>query len=70
MVIKNDKVRWVIGTVANMMSCAEFRIDRAIRRIFGFDLYRSETTRPFMDWLDNSLIDVMVEYDHREDPIF
>ncbi len=70
MVIKNDKVRWVIGTVANLLACVQFRVDRALKHIFGFDLYRSETTRPFMDWLDNSLIDVMIEYDHREDPIF
>ena len=70
MVIKNDKVRWIIGTAANLLACAQFRVDRAIKQIFGFDLYRSETTRPIMDWLDNSLIDVMIEYDHREDPIF
>lgn len=70
MVIKNDKVRWVIGTTANLVACVQFRVDRAIKQIFGFDLYRSKTTRPFMDWLDSNLIDVMIEYDHREDPIF
>lgn len=70
MIIKNDKVRWVIGTAANLVACVQFRVDQAIKQIFGFDLYRSKATRPFMDWLDNNLIDLMAEYDHREDPIF
>jgi hypothetical protein len=70
MVIKNDKVRWIIGTAANLISCAICKVDRTVKYLFGFDVYRSDTMRPVMNWLDNNLEDLMIEYDHRNDPIF
>ena len=69
MVIKNDRVRWVIGTSANIAACLLIKATNLLQKI-GWNVYGFETTRSVINCVDDFLGDLMIEYDHREDPIF
>jgi len=69
MVIRNDGVRWVIGTSANVSACLLIKATNLLQKI-GWNVYSFKTTRSIFNCVDDFLGDLMIEYDYRDDPIF
>ena len=65
----NTQIHWLIGTAANVTSCLIHKTSYLLYKYAGWNVYASPLASPVNE-VDDLLGDLMLAYDHREDPIF
>jgi hypothetical protein len=67
--LMNTQLHWIIGTSANLASCVLSKTTYLVQKFTGWNVYGS-WMRGIVNEVDDMLCELMIRYDHREDPIF
>lgn len=65
----NIQMRWLTGTVANLTSCLIHKTSYLLYKYTGWNVYASPLASTVNE-VGDLLCELMIAYDHREDPIF
>jgi len=63
------QIHWFIGTSANVTSCLVFKASYLLYKYTGWNVYESWLASTANE-VEDLLCELMITYDHRDDPIF